>query len=795
MKNYIILLCFIFNIFSVSSQYKRQHQKLESLYIQTNKDIYTSGEEIKFKVTVLNSKTLKPSYTSKILYLQILNINKEVEFSHKFPIDRGVCKGVYKLKDNFKNGLYFLNVMTVHSINKNLNIRAQKPFHIEQNFYKRLHIAYDLVSDSVSNQLLANFKVYDRKYKPYKKLKTQLVYKTKSGKNKKQRIKTNDKGIVVFKLKNVSDIDFSRLVFTVFDDSGKREEIISLPSPNFNNKFNVQFFPEGGQLFSGIEQKVAVKIINEWNEPVKSKVFLYEEEKKLQELDLQEKGIAAFTYNFKRDKKYFIKSRVSNKEYSIPFPEFTNAGVYLKVIEKGKTLKVDLFPINLRNDKNFKVKAYNNGEVIHQKVITSLQNLTSFPIHVQDLSSGVVFVELLDVNNNVLASRDVFVNQHKKLYVKPLKTIRRRYKPKEKIKLRFKVSDHLKKNKRAVATIRISNDKSVLLENGMNLSSYYQLIKNSNERIVSSGKYFSQKSPWILDDLMLTKTYIRNDSNYKKHAKSYQESIFGKLYGRGLANNLIAERNKRIPVIAGVNNNSIIVDSLGNFKISPSKLEQINSEYFTVAYGNSDSHYITKSDFLLVSEEFQKMDFINISNNISFLSRKKISKKYSEDFSFDYSNSLDEVVVTKKVKNVKAFGVKKLHEGSVFDYVCYEYDILNCVNHKQGYKPVEGGIYLINGGEKIVYKAPKSKSKTKEKLESNILKLKGFYNYNKKQKVEGFQDLRTNLYWNPYLLNNKKGEFEIEFTTSEVRGIYQASIEVNSQDGLLGTYFFTFEVK
>jgi len=44
----------------------------EAAYIQTSKDIYETGEDLWFKVYLLNSSTLRPSELSKTLYLQLV---------------------------------------------------------------------------------------------------------------------------------------------------------------------------------------------------------------------------------------------------------------------------------------------------------------------------------------------------------------------------------------------------------------------------------------------------------------------------------------------------------------------------------------------------------------------------------------------------------------------------------------------------------------------------------------------------------------------------------------------------
>src|SRR5664279_821631 len=45
----------------------------ELAYIQTSKDIYETGEDLWFKVNLLDAQTLIPSLRSKTLYLQLLS--------------------------------------------------------------------------------------------------------------------------------------------------------------------------------------------------------------------------------------------------------------------------------------------------------------------------------------------------------------------------------------------------------------------------------------------------------------------------------------------------------------------------------------------------------------------------------------------------------------------------------------------------------------------------------------------------------------------------------------------------
>ena len=81
----VIIFCWlvvsIFYCQALTAQESELAERLESLsqnappetvYVQTSKDIYETGEDLWFKAYVLNSRFLAPSGLSKTLYLQLL---------------------------------------------------------------------------------------------------------------------------------------------------------------------------------------------------------------------------------------------------------------------------------------------------------------------------------------------------------------------------------------------------------------------------------------------------------------------------------------------------------------------------------------------------------------------------------------------------------------------------------------------------------------------------------------------------------------------------------------------------
>ncbi|MDQ6756826.1 MAG: TonB-dependent receptor plug domain-containing protein [Bacteroidota bacterium] len=88
----------------------------EKIFVQTDKDKYLAGESIWLKAwcTIEN----KPSFLSKILYIEIADTNGNVVDKKMYPLDNlSSSNGVIDLKSDIKTGNYFLNAYTLWMLN------------------------------------------------------------------------------------------------------------------------------------------------------------------------------------------------------------------------------------------------------------------------------------------------------------------------------------------------------------------------------------------------------------------------------------------------------------------------------------------------------------------------------------------------------------------------------------------------------------------------------------------------------------------------------------------------------
>ena len=86
-KHFLLLFVFCFSIAGHS-----QNVSLELVYLQTDKGIYETGEDLWFKAYQLDVQTFGLSDKSKTLYLQMINPNDSVVWQEKYQ--DGIANGI-----------------------------------------------------------------------------------------------------------------------------------------------------------------------------------------------------------------------------------------------------------------------------------------------------------------------------------------------------------------------------------------------------------------------------------------------------------------------------------------------------------------------------------------------------------------------------------------------------------------------------------------------------------------------------------------------------------------------------
>jgi hypothetical protein len=84
----------------------------EEIYIHSDREEYISGEEVWFKVYLMDRQSFKPAAESKIAYFELLNSENRPIVQKKILLDRGFGPGQIELPDTLSSGVYTIRAYT-----------------------------------------------------------------------------------------------------------------------------------------------------------------------------------------------------------------------------------------------------------------------------------------------------------------------------------------------------------------------------------------------------------------------------------------------------------------------------------------------------------------------------------------------------------------------------------------------------------------------------------------------------------------------------------------------------------
>ncbi|TGV03445.1 hypothetical protein [Flavivirga rizhaonensis] len=127
-----------------------------SVYLQTSKGIYETGEDLWFKGYVLDAQLFFPSVKSKILFVQLIEdkTNKAV-WEEKYEIEEGFVDGHLYLNDSLQSGSYTLAAYSTHSF-----YEGTKAFHGIRKLEILKNIKNKPKQESVKNDNILNFTTF-----------------------------------------------------------------------------------------------------------------------------------------------------------------------------------------------------------------------------------------------------------------------------------------------------------------------------------------------------------------------------------------------------------------------------------------------------------------------------------------------------------------------------------------------------------------------------------------------------------------------------------------------------------
>ena len=331
-------------------------QVQEKVYIHTDNECYFVGDTLWYKAYVVRADRLVPTDMSRILYVELLSPDGLlVERQNIIVSAKGYTCGQFVLHDSLYSGYYELRAYTRWMLNFNTGHQRYSRDDTWYFYNKQMAADYFRTWDDLYSRVLP---VYSKSEQP-------------------------------------GDYDARRMY------QRPKQEI---PQPK-KDKLLVTFYPEGGHLIAGVENRVAFEAVDQYGEVVNIKGEIQGNGVQPQTIqtDYMGRGVFAVTPSDKRLEAHFT---FRGKKYDIPLPRPEQQGVAIRL----ENSRLHINAKELPNTKDYAVSILCRGVLCYfeQYDITNRQ----LEIPIDSLPTGVNELTLFDSDGRIWASRLFFVNHH-----------------------------------------------------------------------------------------------------------------------------------------------------------------------------------------------------------------------------------------------------------------------------------------------------------------------------------------------------------------------------------------------
>ena len=523
---------------SIVSRQPSTVSRLEKTYIFTDRPMYKPGESIWFSVFVRDALTNEASTMSKIVYVEWLLPNGNVDKKLTLLVKNGVAKGDIQLKDGVNGGLYKLRAYTnwqrnsedegTNGFTKEITVqKAVLPnLRMELNFVREAYGANDEVIANLELKSMEDAPLSDYEFKYQVNLdgnayanstgKTDAIGRAKVKFNLPKTLTTND-----------------GLLNVVITYNGQNESI-SRNIPIVLNDVDLQFLPESGQILANATNKIAFKAMNEFGKPADITGEIRNSQNELiTTFTSYHQGMGAVVFENKIGETYtakITKPQGINRIYELP--KAVSNGFAIRILEQNEThLKIQ---IETGERKDLKLVARTGDKIYHTTEFKNREsNQHLIEIETSEMPIGIITLTLFDEKGLSQAERLAFVNKDKRLNIE-MATDKKKYLPRERVDLNISVKDHKGRPVQGNFAMSVVDDKllSFADDKQCNILSQILLQSELTGEIEKPNFYFDAPSKHpekdqklALDYLMLTQGWRTFDWNKTTEPKFKNENL------------------------------------------------------------------------------------------------------------------------------------------------------------------------------------------------------------------------------------------------------------------------------
>jgi hypothetical protein len=494
----------------VASRFSKQWNmaQQEKVYLQIDKPYYSAGENIWFKGYVVNAATHLPKSLSQFLYVELIDKANTVIARVKIKKDSLGFDGCIKLKPELHTGNYAVRAYTYWMQNAGADFFFSKNIYVGNPIddYVLSNITY---GTNVNGKVAATISFTDAFKNPISGKSVDVFQNWNNPQNKKNTIVTNSAGKINIQLSVDTTFRSTRIVDVSMNEPGNRYSNRFF-LPEFSYDYDVQFFPESGNLLTNQLQLVAFKAIGTdgLSVDVTGKIYSDKNEE-VTDFSSFNKGMGKFSLQVDSGVTYYavVKSAKGiEKRFALPKPQSQGVAMHL-VYNRGKLFYEVINKTQITNDA-FYLLIHSRGRLLVGLPLNELVGQISESL----LPPGIVSISVVDTLGNTYCERLCFVRNSTPPTIS-MQSNKAVYGKREPVDLSFSVQTALGKPCVGNYSVSVTDSRIVKLDSlSGNIMTYLLLGSDIKGYIEDPGGYFTDSLTLDrekMDNLMLTQGWRR----------------------------------------------------------------------------------------------------------------------------------------------------------------------------------------------------------------------------------------------------------------------------------------------
>ena len=549
----------------------------EKVYLQLDGKVYTSGNVIWFKSTVLSAYNHVPTSLSGVLYVELIRPDETILEKKLIKLENGIGQGFFYLDKTLPEGLYLIRAYTQWNENFETDFFFEEYIQVfapKKETEKEKPISnVTLINDQTNgNSLVANFNP---------------IAIDSLHKNKLEVIITLDNKKDTLSVKKGKDNKYS-IDYTIADES----QFATLQMQTANGQkysttivlnkdyLDLQFFPESGELVHGLRSKVGYKALDAngqgkmiWGDIVDEKDSI------LTSFKSNILGMGSFVLdNANSAKKYFARTTslaADNQSLLYPLPVVSSVGNVLSVEKQRDNILVTALSNYMKNDSIYLSISF-RGVSFYDMKVKLKEGAFKLLIPCDKLPEGIISCTMMDNSMHPVAERLYFNERPESSLNIALSTNKNTYAKRELTNLNIETTSSIGEPINANLSLLVINKQQLgkVQHTRQNILSWFLLNSELKGQIENPGFYFKKDSSTCsdLDALILTQGWRKY--NYSKPYKELTFQVERNLSVMGHAGGVFSRKKGKkaeLTMLTFGNSHSIyteVADSLGKFKFN-----------------------------------------------------------------------------------------------------------------------------------------------------------------------------------------------------------------------------------